>query len=213
MPNLLLVDDHYIIRVGIKQVIESFLFKSRIDEAYDGDSAIEKIKHNEYDLIILDVNMPNTDSFGLLSNILSLKPNAKVLMFSMNDEGVYAKRYLTLGALGYVRKDAPQGELQKAITSVLNNKKFISAELNEKLLNDLNSKNKSENPFDKLSPREFEIVQHLTLGESVAEISQNLKLHTSTVGTHKARIFEKLNCSNIIDLSALARAHNVIINP
>jgi DNA-binding NarL/FixJ family response regulator len=211
MPNLLLVDDHYIIRVGIKQVIESFLFKSTIDEAYDGDSAIEKIKRNEYDLIILDVNMPNTDSFGLLTNILALKPNAKVLMFSMNDEGIYAKRYLTLGAMGYVRKDAPQGELQKAITAVLNNKKFISAELNEKLLNDLNSKNKSENPFDKLSPREFEIVQHLTLGESVAEISQSLKLHTSTVGTHKARIFEKLNCNNIIDLSALARAHNVII--
>ncbi len=210
MPNLLLVDDHYIIRIGIKQVIESFLFKSTIDEAHDGDSALAKIKKREYDLIMLDVNMPNTDSFGLLSNILALKPGAKVLMFSMNDEGVYAKRYLSIGAKGYIKKDAPQEEIQRAITTVLNNKRFISAELSEKLLSDLHNGGGPQNPFDKLSPREFEIVQHLTLGESVAEISQSLNLHTSTVGTHKARIFEKLNCHNVIDLNALAKAHNVI---
>jgi two-component system, NarL family, invasion response regulator UvrY len=210
MPHLLIVDDHYIIRTGLKQVIETFLAHTTVEEAFDGDSALEKVKHCDYDLIILDVNMPNTDSFGLLSNVLALKPNTKVLMFSMNDEGIYAKRYLSIGARGYIRKDASPGEIQKAITTVLNNKKFISAELGEKLLNDLQNKEQSQNPFDKLSPREFEIVQHLTRGESVAEISQNLKLHTSTIGTHKARIFDKLDCHNIIDLSELAKVHNVI---
>ncbi len=79
------------------------------------------------------------------------------------------------------------------------------------MLSDLQSKKESENPFDKLSDREFEIVQHLAKGDSVAEISKKLNIHTSTVGTHKARIFEKLHCNNIIDLTNLAKAHNVII--
>ena len=210
MPKLLLVDDHSVLRTGMKIIIESFLPHVTIDEAEDGDSAFEKIKQNEYDLLILDVNMPNTDSFGFVSNILSFKPGAKILMFSMNDEEIYAKRYLKMGAMGYIKKDAPQDEIKKAITAVLNNKRYISAELNEKLLKDLHKGN-TENPFDKLSPREFEIVQHLTSGESLSEICQKLKLHTSTVGTHKARIFEKLSCNNIIDLTKLAKVHNVIL--
>ena len=212
MANLLLVDDHAIIRTGLKMIIETFLEDTNIDEAEDGDSAFEKIKNKDYDLLILDVNMPNTDSFGLISNILSYKSDAKILMFSMNSEEIYAKRYLKMGAMGYVRKDAPEAEIRKAITTVLDNKRYLSAEMSEKLLNDLGADTVNQNPFEKLSPREFEIVQHLVRGESLAEICQKLTLHSSTVGTHKARIFEKLNCNNIIDLSAMAKAHNVILN-
>jgi len=210
MPHLLLVDDHFIIRRGLTQLIQNFLAHTEIDEAYDGDSAFEKIKQNEYDLVLMDINMPHTDSFGLLSNILSFKPATKIIMFSMNAEEVYAKRYLKMGAMGYLRKDASESEIKKAIDMVLNNKRYISSELSENFLNDLQSKNTSVNPFDKLSPREFEIVQHLTHGDSVAEISQKLKLHTSTIGTHKARIFEKLQCHNIIELNKPANVHNVI---
>lgn len=210
MPNLLLVDDHAIIRTGMKMIIADFIPHCKIDEAQDGNSAFEKIKHSEYDLIILDVNMPNTDSFGLISNILAFKSDSKILMFSMNSEEMYAKRYLKMGAMGYVRKDAPQDEIKKAITTVLNNERYLSAELSESLLNALQSNNKSENPFDNLSPREFEIVQHLLHGESLADICSKLTLHSSTVSTHKARIFEKLKCKNIIDLNTLAKIHNII---
>ena len=210
MPYFLLVDDHSIVRTGLKMVIENFIPHSKIDEAYDGDSAFEKIKHDDYDLIVMDVNMPNTDSFGIVGTILSFKPGTKIIMFSMNSEDIYAKRYLKMGAMGYLRKDADGSEIKKAIKTVLNNKRYISPELSEKLLDDLQTNRKEGNPFDKLSPREFEIVQHLALGESVSEISQKLNLHTSTVGTHKARIFEKLQCHNIIDLSKLAKVHNVI---
>lgn len=184
---------------------------AEIDEAYDGDSAFEKIKQKDYDLVIMDVNMPNTDSFGIFNSIFSFKPSIKIIIFSMNAEELYAKRYLRMGAMGYLRKDAPGSEIQKAITSVLNNKKYISTELSEILLSDLQDKNHLENPFDKLSPREFEMVQHLSRGESVARISQTLNLHKSTVGTHKARIFEKLQCANIIELNKLAEIHNVIL--
>lgn len=210
MPTLLLVDDHSVIRKGMRIIIENLLAHVKIDEADDGDSAFEKIKRNNYDLVILDVNMPNTDSFGLVTNILALKPDMKILMFSMNDEEVYAKRYLKMGVMGYLKKDEPEAEIRKAITSVLNNKKYMSPRLSQIIIEDLHSNNKTENPFDNLSPREFEIAQHLTRGESLAEICNKLTLHPSTVGTHKARIFEKLNCKNIIDLNSLAKIHNII---
>ena len=209
MADLLLADDHFIIRTGLRLIIENFLPHSKIDEADDGDSSFEKIKENNYDLLILDVNMPDTDSFVLVSNILALKPQLKILMFSMNDEEVYAKRYLKMGVMGYLKKDEPEPEIKKAITTVLNNKKYVSPGLSQILIEDLH-RNNPENPFDRLSPREFEIVRHLIRGESVAEICQKLTLHSSTVGTHKARIFEKLKYSNIIDLHALAKVHNII---
>jgi two-component system invasion response regulator UvrY len=209
MTKLLLADDHFIVRTGLRLIIENLMPHCEIDEADDGDSSFEKIKKNNYDLLILDVNMPNTDSFVLVNNILALKPEMKILMFSMSDEEVYARRYLKMGVMGYIRKDEHIDEIKKAINTVLNNKKYISQGLSQILIEDLQGNN-PENPFDSLSPREFEIVQYLIRGESVAEICQKLTLHSSTVGTHKARIFEKLKCSNIIDLNLLAKVHNII---
>jgi DNA-binding NarL/FixJ family response regulator len=183
-----------------------------IDEAQDGDSAFEKIKKNDYDLIIMDVNMPNTDSFGTVGTIFSIKPATRIIMFSMNAEEIYARKFLKMGAMGYVRKDAPGNEIKKAISTVLNGKKYISEELSEKLLNDLHVNYNSANPFDILSLRELEIVQYLIKGDSVGKISQKLKLHTSTVGTYKSRIFEKIQCNNIIELSQLSKVHNLTFN-
>lgn len=211
MTNILLVDDHSMIRMGLKLLIENSFHNSNCEEAFDGNSAFEKVKSNDYDLIILDVNMPGTDSFGLLSSILAIKPQSKILMFSMNAEDIFAKRYLKMGAIGYLRKDSEDVEIRDAITKVLNNKRYVSPELKEKLVEKLSNRYSSENPFDKLSPREFEIVQHLCRGDSLAEICQKVNLHSSTVSTHKARIFEKLQCNNVIDLNTLAKLHNVIV--
>jgi two-component system invasion response regulator UvrY len=211
MPDILLVDDHSIVRTGLKLLINDFLPHSNIDEAYDGESALQKVKQLNYDLVVMDVNMPHTDSFGTLQAILAVKPSTKVIMFSMNAEEIYAKRYLNLGAKGYVKKDAPNEEIENAINTVLNGKNYISPSFTQKILSGLLSKNEAENPFDKLSSREFEIVQHLAKGDSVAEISKKLNVHTSTVGTHKGRIFEKLRVHNVVELMHLAEAHHVIL--
>ena len=209
MKNILLVDDHAIIRTGLKLYIETIIPFSVIDEASDGDTAFEKIKKKDYDLLIMDVNMPGTDSFGLISNITAIKPDSKILMISMNAEEIYAKRYLRLGAKGYISKDASETEIKTAIDTVLNNKKYISSSLSQALTEEAIG-NKSPNPFDSLSPQEFKIIQFIMKGESVSEISQKLNLHTSTIGTHKARIFKKLNCKNIVDLRELARVYQII---
>ena len=209
--NILLADDHVIIRTGLKRFILSCIPGAIIDEAFDGDSAFAKIKASNYQLIILDINMPNTDSFGLLNNIMVVKPDANILIFSMNAEEIYARKYLQLGAKGYLSKAAPESEIQNALNTVISGKRYISPGLNESFAEAVIGK-RSENPFDKLSPREFEIVLHLIKGESLGSICKTLALQTSTVGTHKARIFEKLQCSNIIDINALAKLYNIIPN-
>jgi two-component system, NarL family, invasion response regulator UvrY len=211
MPNILLVDNHPIITDGLKLIIKNFIADSETDMANDGDTAFEKIKHNNYDLIIMDISLPNTDSYALVNNILAVKPKSKILMFSMNSEEMFAKRYLKMGAMGYLNKEAPLDEIKNAIRSALNNHRYISPGLKEKLAMDVVYNNNHENQFDRLSPREFEILQHLVHGDSVSEISRKLNLHTSTIGTHKARIFDKLQCHNIVELGMMAKIHNIIL--
>ena len=209
MIRILLADDHAIIRAGLKTYIQNIIPDSNVEEAFDGNSTFEKIKDNDYALIILDINMPATDSFGLVSNILAIKPESRILMFSMNSEEIFAKKYLNVGALGYLNKDASADEIKHAINNVMNNKRYMSSSLMQSLTESaLGKKANNQNPFDLLSSRELEIVRHLMKGESVSQIGAYLNLHTSTVGTHKARILEKLNCKNVIGINELARVHN-----
>jgi len=211
MKTILHADDHPMIRAGIKIILESHKFHHiTVDEACDGDSAFDKVKKNQYDLVILDVSMPGTDCFGLINNILVQKPETKILIFSIHSEDIYAKKFFQMGVMGYLSKDAPIDEIQNAVTQIIfNNKKYMSPGVTQMLTEQALGK-KGANPFDTLSPREFEIVQYLAMGESMASISQILNLHPSTVGTFKTRIFEKLNCNNIIALNELARLNRIL---
>ena len=137
MQHILLVDDHPIITDSLKIVIENSIANCETDVANDGDAAFEKIKHNNYDLIIMDVSLPNTDSYSMVSNILAIKPASRILMFSMNSEEIFAKRYLKMGAIGFLRKDAPLDEIKNAIEMALKNNRYISQELRENLLMDV----------------------------------------------------------------------------
>jgi two-component system, NarL family, invasion response regulator UvrY len=209
MKSILHADDHPMIRTAIRIMIESHLPETSFDEACDGDSAFEKIRNKDYDLVILDVSMPGTDSLGLIGNILAEKPETKILMLSMNAEEAYAKKYFKSGAMGYITKDAPLEQIEEAVSTVLNNKKYTSPYLTQ-ILTDEALGISQVNPFDALSQREFEIVQHLAHGESLAEISRVLNLHVSTIGNFKHRIFEKLKCNNLISLSELAKNYKIL---
>ena len=209
MTKILLADDHPVIRAGLKIFIEKVISPALIDEVWDTDMAYEKIKQNEYALVILDAAIAGIDSFTLVHDTLALKPNVKILMFSVNNQDIYAKKYLQLGAKGYISKDASEAEIENAIHNVLNNKRYISASLMETIANSALGHN-TDNPFDKLSPREFEIARHLIRGEALSEISNKLNLHSSTVSTYKNRVYEKLNCRNIIDINSLAKLYKVI---
>jgi two-component system, NarL family, invasion response regulator UvrY len=209
MKKILLADDHALVREGIKMILEGLPEKIEVDEAYDGNSCMERIKIKEYHLVMLDVNMPETDSFSLVSNILAMKPGINILMCSMNPEEIYARKYLQLGAKGYLSKAADRDQIHHAVTKVLAGKIYMSPSLTQWMARAAIN-NTPANPFDHLSAREMEIARLLIKGASVANISNSLNVHTSTVGTHKARIMQKLQCKNVIELNELAKLHNLI---
>ncbi|MBL0182705.1 MAG: response regulator transcription factor [Chitinophagaceae bacterium] len=208
MKKFLLVDDHVVVRSGIKTLLSEMYSPAEIHEAMDGETAMVKMKENSYDLVMLDIQMPKTDTLGLMEYVHIKYPTAKVLMFSMSAENIYAKRFMKAGAYGFISKEAPLEEITRAISTILNNKKYISDTLAEKLAEDSFS-GKTGNPFNDLSPREFEIVSLLLEGKTVTDISHTLNIQTSTVGTHKARLFDKLGVTNILELKELATTYNL----
>ncbi|GAB2840703.1 response regulator transcription factor [Ferruginibacter profundus] len=208
MKKFLLVDDHIVVRSGIQGLLSEIFKPCEIHEAGDSESATEKLKQHQYDLIMMDIQMPNSDTMGLMEYIQVRYPEAKVLIFSMSAENIYAKRFLKAGAMGFLSKDSSLDEIKKAINMVLNNRKYISESFAE-MLADASFAGTPDNPFDKLSPREFEITSLLLTGQSVSEISKTLHLQISTVGTHKSRVFEKLKVTNILELKELANSYKL----
>jgi two-component system invasion response regulator UvrY len=212
MKKFLLVDDHEIVRSGVKTVLTELFKPCDIAEASNEKEALAQLKLGKYDLIIMDVQMPDTDTAGLLKNIRTKTPEAKVLIFTMSPENLYAKRFMKLGAMGFVTKNSGLAELVKAINLILNNRKYISEAFAEILASEV-SEEKSDNPFESLSSREFEIVSLIIQGKSLNEISDLLAIHSSTVSTHKSRLFDKLGVKNLPELLELARAFNFNLTP
>jgi two-component system invasion response regulator UvrY len=208
MKKFLLVDDHFVVRAGIKSVLASLYPSSEVQEAADAETATEFLKQHSYDLVMMDIQVPNSNMLGLMEYIHTRFPGTKVLMFSMSSESIYAKRFLKAGAMGFLTKDAPPAEIAKAIGKVLANKKYISEELAQQLAEDSITGTPS-NPFQRLSTREFEIISLMLTGQGISEIAGSLNLQASTVGTHKARAFEKLNVENLLQLKELAASYDL----
>lgn len=206
MEKILIVDDHNIIRSGVKIMFTGELARFSFDEAADGDTAMGLIEKNSYSMIILDINMPGMSAQHIVQNTLALNPESKILIFSMNAENIFAKPFLKMGAKGYIRKDEAADEIRKAIMTVLSGKRYISRELSENFAGELLVK-QTDNPFDKLSPKQSEITRFLIEGKGLNEICHKLNLHSSTISTQKTRIFQKLNVRNVVDLYALAKMH------
>jgi len=207
MKRILIADDHNIVRTGLIFLIKEEFIQAEIDECRNGDCTWQKVRASAYDLIILDISMPPTDSFALLKNIFALRPEQKVLILTMSSEEVYAKNYLQMGVKGFINKEAPPSEIRKAIVSILNNKKYLSPGLKD-ILTTAVLEGRTANPFETLSPREVEIMQHLINGKNVSEIAGILSVHISTISTHKSNIMQKLGVSNIIELNALVQMFN-----
>jgi two-component system, NarL family, invasion response regulator UvrY len=204
----LIADDHSIVRSGLKILITKN-FMAQIDEATDGNEVIEFIKKKNYELAILDINMPNTNSTRLIEYMRTQQEQVKILIFSMNPEHIYAKRYFKIGVNGFLNKEAEDDEIQKAIQIVLSGKRYTSQKVAELLMNE-GLYGSKENPFDHLSSREFEVASLMVQGHSFTEICDILNVHSSTIGTHKTHLFEKLHINNLLELNELAKLYEII---
>jgi len=204
MKRFLLADDHHIVRSGLSLLLKDEFMDAAIDECRNGDCVWKKMRGDVYDLVILDITMPNTDSLHLLRNILMDYPDQKVMIFTMNNANVYARKYLGLGVKGFVNKEADPLEVRKAIVAILNNRKYLGPEMQYILTPD-DMEKQLPSPFDILSTRELEIMHHLVAGKNVSAIAEILFLHISTVSTHKANIMQKLGVPNVIELSRMVQ--------
>jgi DNA-binding NarL/FixJ family response regulator len=205
MRKFLLIDDHAVVRNGVKHMLSEFYEACKVDEAADEEQALEILASEQYDLIFLDINIPKTNTLDLLKRMLANDQKLRVLMFSMNNEKMHAKRYLEAGAKGFLSKDAPIDEIKRVIGIILDNKTYYSDAFIDTLIHEKSGQ--EINPFDKLSEREFQIATLMLAGKSLTEISATLAIHTSTTGTHKSKIFEKLNVKNLVEMIELAKIH------
>ena len=207
MKRILIADDHSIVRYGLNILLSKHYKGYVIDEAWDAETVMKQMKENEYELVLLDLIMPDSDPNTLLHWIRNFCPKSKVLILSTNDEELFGMRSLQLGAAGYLRKDAPSKELINALDMVMNGKKYVSKELAETILdNTLNGK--PANPFERLTPREFQVAMYLAQDYTLKQISEMLQVQYSTVNTFKLRIFEKLDIESLRELMQLVSVYS-----
>jgi DNA-binding NarL/FixJ family response regulator len=180
-------------------VLEKQIEDVAISNAENFFDAIALLKEDAFDLIILDINIPGGKSTEMITDLRAIQPCVRILVFSAHEEEHYALKYISAGANGYLNKLCSEEKMMFAITSIFETSTYISAELVNKLV-EAKGRKKAINPMDVLSKRELQIAQLLINGNGNLEISNMLDIHMSTVSTYKARVFEKLKISNLVEL-------------
>lgn len=207
MLKILIADDHSIVRLGTSLLLRDEFGELDIYEASNFQQVLDLIKIFEFDLIMLDINMPGGDNLEMISSILKINSSIKILVFSSYEESVFAMRYIQAGAFGYLSKDTDEEVVIKAVNTVLKGDKYISEKLVQTQLANYRS-NKDE--FSSLSEREWEIMNYMIKGQSTTEIAQLLDLRLNTISTYKVRIFQKLSVNNIVELIEKAKLNKII---
>ncbi|NOX17989.1 MAG: response regulator transcription factor [Chlorobi bacterium] len=205
--NILIADDHAVVRRGVKEIVTDSIKNVSIDEAENAESIYEALKNNTYDLILLDISLPDENGISVLQNIKILFPELPILILSNYEEKLFAKRSLKLGASGYLTKSAAPEELSLAIKTVQSGKSYISKNLAERFVFDSAPEIL---PHEKLSSREFEVLLLIADGKTVGEISRELFLSPKTVSTYRSRILEKMEMDNNSKLINYAVKNNLL---
>lgn len=199
--SILVADDHSVVRIGLSITLKKLRPQAKIEEASSFRDVLDLIKKERFDLIILDINMPDGTFQQSFEIIKRKQPAAKVLVFSSQDEDVYAIRYLRLGADGYLHKMAAEETINQALERMFSKGKYLSDNVQLALIDQsLNRKSVVQNPLTALSGRELEIAILLIKGMTLKEIANQLSLHLSTISTYKGRIFEKLEVGSLPEL-------------
>lgn len=201
--KILIADDHSAIRAGIKQICASEFPFVKFGEATNYSEVFQRLNETDWDLLILDIDLPGRNGLDILKDIRSNNLTLPILIFSFHVEEQIAYRSLKTGASGYLSKDAADTELVKAINQILSGKKYVSSELSEKLLILMDDSLKRE-PHELLSDREYQTFIMIASGKTVTEIADELCLSKPTISTYRARILEKMNLKNNAEIMSYA---------
>ncbi|HEU4645624.1 MAG TPA: response regulator transcription factor [Burkholderiales bacterium] len=207
--RILIADDHPLVRQGLKQVLEAHADLDVVAEAKDGNDAVQQAGSVEWDVAVIDFNMPGKAGVELVKELRRRYPARPVLVLSMYPEDRYALRLLKAGAAGYLNKESAPEELVGALHKVAAGGRYVSAALGEKLALALSGS--GEQPaYEKLSDREYQIMWLLASGKTVGEIAKQLFLSANTVSTYRARILKKISVKNNAELMRYAIRHQLV---
>ena len=210
MINILLVDDHTIVRDGLKRIISESTGMQVIAEAENGRIALDTIYENSaINFIVLDISMPGESGLGVLKEIKNHDVELPVLMLSMHAQDQYAIRTLKAGASGYLTKESASELLVEAIRKIHQGGRFISDEVAELLAHNLNE-NKFEFAHDQLSDREYQVMTMIASGKTIVEISRELNLSDKTISTYRTRILEKMELKTNAEITHYAFSNELV---
>lgn len=211
MRTFLLVDDHQVVRLGMRYLLKKTFPHAEVFESPNEERAINILKEHKIDLVLLDLGLPDSDPINIIQIGKVIQPNIKFLILTMQDAEAYAMRYLKLGVNGYLSKLAPEEEIITAISIIFEGRTYFSEALKDLLTQSFTGKQVT-NPFDLLSTREYQIALMIIEGKSTQEIANNLSVSSSTVSTFKSRIYEKMDLkgTSAALLVSLAKRHNII---
>ncbi len=211
MVKILIADDHPIIRYGLKQIIADEDDMMISGEAENGKQVFDLLNKHEYDILILDLSMPDINGLEVLKRLKIIKPNLPVLILSAHPEEQYAVKCIKAGAKGYLNKIAVSSLLINAIKRILEGEIFLSPSFYKQIISDLDN-NSKQDLHEKLSHREYEIMILFASGKTVKEIAGALLLSIPTVYSYRLRIFRKMKFKNVIELAKYCNEGNLVLS-
>jgi len=203
MKRILIVDDHEVLREGVKRIFDKQVGAITFGEASSGPEALRLVREKDWDIVVLDLSLTGQNGLEVLKELKQIRPRLPVLILSMHTEVQFARRAFKAGASGYITKDSPRSELTKAINKVIDEGRYISQALAEKLFVDI-GRDTDRLPHETLSDREFEVMRLIASGKTAGEIARLLSLSDSTISTYRARILEKMGMKTNAELTHYA---------
>jgi two-component system invasion response regulator UvrY len=203
MTRILIIDDHEIVRDGLKNILNEQPEDNTFGEASTPPEALALATEQDWDVAVLDLSLGGRSGLEVLKALKQIRPRLPVLILSMHSEEQYARRAFKAGAAGYITKDSPRSELVKAISKVAEGGRYVSHALAEELVIDL-ERGSDRPPHETLSNREFEVMRLIASGKTVGEIAVLLSLSDKTISTYRARILEKMNMKTNAELTHYA---------
>ncbi|WP_165476670.1 two-component system response regulator LetA [Legionella adelaidensis] len=212
MIKVLIVDDHALVRMGIRRLLEDLPDMEVVAEAESGEVALALVKTHQPDVVLLDMKMPGIDGWEVTRRLKKSNPNVRVIAVTAMSTEPLPSRVLQLGAMGYLTKESGVEEMASAIRKVIRGEKYLSAEIAQKMaISSLQAS--QESPFDLLSEREMQVMLMITSGMEVQDIADRLFLSSKTINGYRYRMFEKLGIKNDVELTYMAMKHEVIERP
>lgn len=209
MIRILIVDDHDIVRDGVRQIVSETSDIELGGEATTGAGGLDKVREGGWDVVLLDLNLPDRSGIDLLGQIRAIAPSLPILVFTMHREETYASRVLKAGARGYVSKDRAREHLVEAIRRLARGERYLTPDLAQRLANDMLS-GRPGSEHEELSDREFQVLIRIASGMPPREIASALGISVKTVATHRARILQKTGLRNNAEIVQYALEHHLL---